>query len=93
MRISLWSQTLNHPTVDYTVIYKPIWHRHVSIIDPIAQAPKVSKNFHFFPPKLCYVIFVVQEFLFQKTKCSDKNVCRAWRKSWFPWQPITKFDN
>ena len=62
-------------------------------IDPIAQAPKVSKDFNCFPPKFCYVICVVQEFLFQKTKCSDNNVCTVWGKCWFPWQPITKFDN
>ena len=68
-------------------------HRTYPNIGPIAQAPKVSKKFDFFPPKFCYVIFVVQKFLFQKTKSSGKNVCTAWRKSWFPWQPITKFDN
>ena len=65
----------------------------MALLGPIAQASKVSKNFDFFPPKFCYVIFVVQKFLFQKTKSSGKNVCTAWRKSWFPWQPITKFDN
>ena len=71
-----------------------IYKGHSSIrkklhIDPITLGPKVSRKpgeiLLLPPPKFCDVIFVVQEFFFQKKYNFWKIVCSGWRGG-FSWQ-------